>query len=432
MYRLLVLGTAATLAVVADTAEVPNDAIICVDFKPYNVYDNTLSLGVKLSQIGMSASSSDYKLSLKFSDISTDDTVYEFEGTLQDADNIASLVAVMDASEEFEFVELHAPSNQISKYADLAFFNPISSLGRKSLNLAVPAGVAPERVDVFGTITGLDDTPQTLYMRFTDDVGLYTEMVRTAVKLDARLWIELDPSLTVDQAIMVASELNPQEHRVRFLWSPIVARPANSVGLRGRKVPRVSGGYVVAQHMLRDANVNEQGIPPLHTPIAGFDFPITFVGIEQRAGVLLDDPTRKRLADAKINVVQRIKYDDGVRFIIGDGLTAYSSNNSLLKLTNASDISMFIDNRVKQIVFRHLLKATDNTIEDATKDIRRFLDACTSKERKLLKQSEELGGYYQISLTPRNDRPYDAINVKVGYRTQGMTRAAYLDTVISK
>lgn len=410
----------------------PNTIAVHLDFEPYNIFDENVGLNVHLFQMADVISASDIKISLEFHDDLTGDLIYKFIGTLDDSGSTNSIVSVMEASEEFSAVSLTIDHDRLDGLTQNPAFNPINTLGRKMSIVQLPAGVMPPAVDIFELVTQLDNTPNTLYMQFYDDVETFTEMLRIANKLDARLWVELDPTLSSEQALMTAKELSPFNHRVRFLWSPIVARAANSIGLRGKKVPRIAGGYVVAQHILRDANVNSQGIPPLQNAIAGYDYPINFVGMEQRKDVVLNDPMRKKMADAQINIVQRIKYPAGIRFVIGDVLTAYGDNNSLLKSTPASDISMFIDNGLKAIVFRHLLKATETMIQDATKEARRFLDACTSKERKLLVNSEELGGFYTLDIKPREDRPYDAVSVKCGYRPHGTTRAGFLDTVVSK
>lgn len=425
--KLYCLGLSGSgLSVATDS---PVVADINLNFVPYNIYDDSVIVEAAIFQTSDDDSLESLKLRLIFVDALTDDVIYQFTGTLDDESN-HSIVAVMEASGEFESVELNVNVDAES-IASFGMFNGLDSLGRNSSRVPLPAGTAPT-VDLFQTLTQLDYDPSTLYMQFRDDVKMFTDMVRVANKLNTRLWVELDPTLTAEQALQTANDLAPHNHRVRFLWSPVVARPANAVGLRGKKVPRIAGGYVVAQHMLRDARTNAQGVPPLHQPIAGFDYPLNYVGMEMRADVNLSDPMRKKLADAQINVVQRVRYRNGVRFVIGDALSAYGDNNSILKLTASADIAMFIDNNLVQIVHRHLLKATEDTIADATKEARRLLDACTSKDRKLLVHSDELGGFYQLSITPRDDRPYDAIDVKCSYRPHGTTRAAFFETTVTK
>ncbi len=433
LYRLAASFGMLAASVVTDAATTGD--FFDLYFEPHNIFDENIAVRAQISQISDDFDLESLKLKITFFDDTTDDELYSFVGGLGDASKSNSLVAVMEASQEFADVQLKL---NIQPDADLKtslvncpYFNGLNELGRKVTIVPLPAGSTTQKFDLFETITELDNPPTTLYMQFYDNVKDYTDMLRAVAKLNCRMWVELDPTLTVDQAIQVAEDLLPMDHRVRFLWSPIVARPKGAVGLSGKKVPRLAGGFVIAKHMLRDAATNSQGIPPLHRPIANYDYPIPFIGIEQRNDVKLTDPVRKRLANACINVVQRIKFDTGIRFVIGDVLTAEGDNNSILKLTNASDISMYIDNRLKQIVKRHLTKSDEDFLGDALKECKRFMDACTTKERKLLVQPEEFSGLYQLSIVPRQDRP-DAVDIKARYRPHGAKRAAFFNSEVVK
>ena len=371
-------------------------------------------------------------LDLSFVDSATQDIIYQAKGYLNPDDNVtSSIVAIIEAMDDFSEVELTL-GDDIADVIDLDFFNEFNSLGRNSAKAIVPSSPVPVLANPYIIITGQDIEPNDLYMQFYDDFGLFTDLLRVANKLNIDLWVELDPTLTLDQVYQIAEDLAPNDHHVRLLWSPLRSRPLGAVGLKGKKIARHAGGYVMAQLLRRRANTNIHGVPPLHEPIAGYNYPITFSGIEQRADVILDDVARKKLANLKVNVVQRIRYESGVRFVIGDCLTAYGDKTSVLKLTNASDVSMFIDNRIKAIIRRHLLKAMDTMIGDALTECTEFLDACTTKDRPLLVKSEEFSGFYDLTILPRQDRPYDAVAVKCRYRPQGAARAAYLETEVTK
>lgn len=60
------------------------------------------------------------------------------------------------------------------------------------------------------------------------------------------------------------------------------------------------GGYL-AQHLLRNAMTNEKGIPPLHIPVGGYDFPLNFKGMKQLDGVELDEEAQNALAEATLS-----------------------------------------------------------------------------------------------------------------------------------
>lgn len=399
-----------------------------------NHLDSGVRLQAKVKQLSPTLDKDQLSLEVIFLDVATNDVIYRASGYLNpDEEATSSIVSIMDALEDFSQVELSFDPSEgdLLDLSDLDLFNEFNSLGRKARNVAVPTAAMPTVASVYDIIANQDIEPNSLYMQFTNDFGLFTQLLRVANKLNVDFWVELDPSLTLDQVYLIAADLAPFDHHVRLIWSPIRARPLNAVGLKGKKIPRHVGGYVMGQLLLRRGNTDINGIPPLHRPIAGYDFPIKFAGIEQNPEIILDDFPRKKLANLQVNVVQRVRYDTGVRFVIGDCLTAYGDNSSLLKVTNASDVSMFIDNGLKRIIKKHLLKAMESMIEDALKDCVKFLDACTTKERKLLVKAKEFAGFYDLSITPREDR-LDAVAVKCRYRPDGAARAAYLDTEITK
>lgn len=419
--------------------EYGSSALFELSFDLANHLGSGVMLSAKIKQmtsedlpVGNIQAASALLLDLNFYDEATQDIIYQVKGYLNPDDNVtSSIVSILEAMDDFSQVELTIGPD-IADIVELYFFNEYNSLGRNSAETVVPNAIMPVVANPHDIITSQDIEPNNLYMQFYDDFGLFTNMMRAANKLNVDLWVELDPTLTLDQVYMIANDLAPDDHHVRFVWSPILARPLDAVGLKGKKIPRHVGGYIMAQLLRRRANTDIHGIPPLHIPIAGHDFPLKFLSMEQRADVMLDDVARKKLANLKVNVVQRVRFDSGVRFIIGDCLTAYNDKTSVLKLTNASDISTFIDNRIKGIIRKHLLKAMDTFIADALVECTAFLDACTTKERPLLKRSEEFSGFYDLSILPREDSPYDKVHVKCRYRPQGATRAAFLDTEVTK
>lgn len=417
------------------------DYFFALSFDLANHLDESVALEIALkSTLPQVGPIEGLNLDLKFIDQATGDIVYAANGAIIADDNDqmnfmlgnSSITSIMEAMDDFSDVSMEVYRSQSSDVGDLACFNEYGTLGRNKEVISIPSGPMPMTESVFDIVTNQDIEPSSMYMQFTNDFGLFTELLQIANKINVDLWVELDPSLTTDEAMMLAQDLAPFDHHVRLLWSPIRARPLDAVGLKGKKIPRHVGGYVLGQLLKRRAQTNSQGVPPLHIPIAGFDYPIPFLGIEQNPGVILNDFTRKMLAECQLNVVERMKSANGVRFVIGDCLTANGDNTSALKLSNVSDISMFIDNRLKMIIHRHLLKPTDTFIEDALEECGRFLDACTTKERPLLKKSSEFSGFYSLSIIPREDRPYDAVDVKCKYHPQGAVRAAYLDTTVTK
>lgn len=413
--------------------------LILLTFSLANVLDRAVVLMASVHQIENEEDSlAEHSLKLNFVDVDTDDVVYSISGMLvSDENQTNSIVAVMNALEDFDNVELAITENRddeyiIGKMSDQFYYNKINGLGRNVERVTIPAGTAGDVKELYDLVTTQDDQPTVMYMQLGDDLSQFTEMTRIATRLGVRLIVELDPTLTLDQAIETATDLQAENMHVMFIWAPIIARPINAVGLKGKKVPRYCGGVLLAHYLKRQANVNAQGIPAIHRPIAGFDYPFSFIGIEQAPSLVLNDQALKRLARAKINIVKRERYPQGIRFVLNDVLTAYSDNTSVLKLSNASEISMFIDNRLKEIGKRHMLKDMDSTCNDATKEATRFLEACTTNTRPLLRKSKELGGFFVVSYTPNEASPDDKIDVNCAYRPQGAGRVMYLNTSVTR
>lgn len=427
----LVMDTDGSLNLAADLVGTPP---LWVNLEPYSFLGDGVELHLNFKQTDTDVDSDTVKLEIGFIDQQTNDVIYNFIGSLNpDINQTNSLMSIVDATEEFKDFEVKTSPSFASAVVLSDAFNELNSLGRKKVKLMWQSEAPPSNVDQLAKIlTRGRNKPTRLYMRFNNNVTTFTQLLRVADTLNIRLFVELDPMLTVDQAIQTANDLMPDDDRVGFLWSPNVARPINAQSLKGRKFGRLIGGTLMAWHTLRDANKDGNGIPAYHNPVAGYDYPFSYRGLDQRPDIDLDDPTRKRLANARINVMQVINFRAGERFILGDVLTGNSDNTSLLKLINASDISMFIANTINAITMRHLLKGMTTYIEDATKECVKFLDLCCTNARPLLVHSEKLNGFYDFRITPRQDRPFDAVDVKLGCRPQGATRAAYNDFAVEK
>lgn len=399
-----------------------------------NYFDDSVQAKVSVSQTGQSLSPESMKLNIAFLDSDTDDSIYKFTGFLNPNEKASnSIVSIVEANSDFSDVELDFyPGTNFVGATGADYFNAYKGLDRNYILINVPVQEISHAPDIYQLITKQDVPPTLMYTQFTDNLSTLTELMKVANKLNVRLYVELDPSLTLDQALLTGEDLSLFDHHVAFIWSPIRARPINAEDAKGKKVPRHTGGVLLAYNLKRYANVNQDGIPAIHRPVAGYDFPIKFIGIEQNPDVVLDDEALKALAEVRINVIQRESYPAGVRFVLADCLTAYGDNTSVLKLINASEISMFIDNRLKQICKRHLLKDIEATITDSLTEGQRFMDACTSKSRPLLRKSKVTGNYYTLNITPREDRPHDAVNLASSYLPQGTGRQVYMDTEVTK
>lgn len=406
-----------------------------LSFTCYNYFSPSVQLQVSVHQIERESEVDSHSITLSFVDTKSDLVVYSVQGVIIDDEGQSnSILNVLDSLDDFDnvFIEYDETFVEVFKTnsSELEYYNPFGTLGRKKQVVVIPTQ-DPIAHDTYTVLTRQDDQPTVMYMALGEDINLMLSLLRVANRLNVRLWVELDPSLTYEQVVAIASQLQLFDHHICLLWAPILARPVNAIGLKGKKSPRHAGGVILAEYLKRQANTNSSGIPAIHRPIAGFDYPIAFVGIQQNPAVYLDDPELKKLADLMVNVVKRERFPNGIRFVLNDSLTAYGDNKSVLKLANASEISMLIDNRLIEICKRHLLKHIEGTIEDSIKEAVIFLDSCTTKDRPLLRKSKEIGGFYNLSITPSLDRPNDKIDIECAYHPQGVGRAIFLKTSVT-
>lgn len=368
-------------------------------------------------------------------DSTTDDVVVQIEGNLgDDEDDYGTLIAAAHASDEFKVFNLIVNKTGFANTIKASrATNALNSLGRSALmtDWTYEPNSKSNVGNIYDIITTAPDTPTGIYMVLGDNLMLLTEVLRAAKKLNIPLTVELKPELSVEQAISVAQSANTHDYRVNIVWNPTLSRPNNATSLKGRLKPRFAMGTLMGRTMLRNANTNAHGIPPLHRPIAGYDYPFTWLGLTQRHDVVMSDMVRKKLAKARINTIYAEKFTAGVRFIMGDVRTQYDVKaGSPLELTNASEISMFIDRTVIELARRHLLKPQSEFLKIIISDISKFMEKCTDVNNQLIVNSDEIGGYYALTVMPRADRPNDAVDLRLAYRPEGATRAVYLNTAV--
>lgn len=433
MQRFIKLAANGTLSLA--TTDTGSNALV-IGYALNDVLGDDVELSVAFfQQAANSTLAADYGVQLTWTDTATDDVLYQVRGKLiDDINDFSSILAVADATEFFSSFELQMQSdaNVISAIQASDAYNAYGTLGRSVESLAVPADDIPDDdIDLHDVITLAEVKPTYLTHGLTDDVSLFTTLLRAANTLNIPLYVELPQDITAEQAAQMASMLDTGDHHVAVYWNPTLSSRRDAIALRSTKKTRSCLGVLLGYALLRNARANGQGIPPIHVPIAGHDFPMPWRNIEMLPGVKLNEATLEMLATAKVNVVAPVRFDGGVRYVFNDCLTQYNSKTSALRLTNAADIEMFSADRVIQIIRRHMLKPTATFIDDADRDCRKVLDACVSAG--LLKPAEDLNGApYTLSIIPRDDRPFDAVDIAFARRPEGAVRAAYLTTTINK
>lgn len=418
--------------------------VVSIDYQLHDVIDAGYSLDVAFFYrpgVSAIAATTDVVARLTFKDATTGDELYRISGTLSERNGSTSLEAAAEYAEVFESFTVTITGDDddaaTACFAGAAGNLP-NSLGRDKTTLTISAaGGVGETVPasyydaVYQDIQQMENLPDYLVVAKSSTTGIWNLAARLIDKLNIHALQEIDGSNDLDAAIATAEAMDAADYRATFFYNPHKARLRDATGIRGARAHRPVVGVQVAYRLLRNAATDGNGIPPIHVPVGGYDYPVRFRGMVASPDVILDESALNLLAEAKINPVVFERYQGGSRFIFGDVLTQYTSDNSALRLANAAEIATFTENVVIQIVRRHLLKNSDGFITSADRDCRRFLDNCVTAG--LLVDAEDLDGFpYTLSLTPREDRPFDAVEVSLARRPEGATRAVYFNSSVNK
>ncbi|WP_410472124.1 hypothetical protein ACGTJS_11130 [Faucicola mancuniensis] len=321
----------------------------------------------------------------------------------------------------------------VAKLKEVGVFNLLNSYRISKKVVAIPA--TPNDTDLTAEQVRVALTkavkPSYFILANIDDLPMIDAVMSVMDKFNNHLFIDVGEISDYQQVVAFVDSLALADHRVRVLWNPNLSHPNNATTVLARKKWRPCVGDYLALHLLRNARRNSQGIPPINIPVAGYAFPLNFKGMKQMATVNLDEEAQNALAKAKVIVVLNENYGNESRWIYGDVLTQRDSDTSALRLANAAEIETFTANMVIDIIKRHMLTPMSNFLQNAYDDCVAFLDACVSAG--LLGRSEQLGGlYYALSIVPREDKPFEAVDVKFARRPEGAVRQAYLETTINK
>lgn len=429
MTKIALSGSAITLAAIGS---------MVVDYQLNDFLGDDVALEVAFTQKSTVISPSNVVMTLNWRDTTNGDLIYSVSGTLtDDVDDFAGILNAAHATGYFDHFDLTIDDAQfVSDVVTCDAWNELHSLGRAIVSITLPIDdPLPNTDTVYQSLVMAEPSPSYIFTAFTGDATVFSQLLRAAQKLNIPLLVELDPTLTKAQAIAVASGLSAKDHRVIIVMNPTKSRSDNSASLSAPKIYRYAFGTLLGLALMRNANTNARGIPNIKQFIAGYDYPMPWRDIEMRKDFPweADEQAQNDLADAKINVIARERFDTGVRFVLSDVLTQYDEKNSVLNLANSAEISMYIDNTLSQIAKRHLLMDKETFKSDVSREAAEFLDACASAGTGLLVAADDLGGrFYTFDITDRPTRPHDAVNMKCGYRPVGTIRAVYLETSVHK
>lgn len=407
------------------------DAVFDLEFETHSYLADTQLEAAFMSKVA-NPQLSDIVMHLRIVDSVNGDEVLKIKGTLdEDPDNLASIVAVADATKAFEVFELtlhELAGDVLDAIKSSDAFNASNSLGRSKTVIELPDEQTPpfDGDEVYSILTNLVDVPAYIALPQTNDLPLYVAALRAAEKLNIPLDAEIDPTITAEQAAEFALSMDAQSYRVQFIWSPNLCRARDAVSLSGRKIPAPYIGQYIGNKLLRNARTDAKGYAPLHVGVAWKDFPFRKKALSLRRDVVFDEPTEKMLAKAKVNVVRPLKFKQGIRYVLSDLLTQYQSENSALRLVTSAEIAMRTSNEVVLILKEHMLKPTSNFIQDASKDIDKYLSGAVIAG--WLKPAEDLGGKpYEFRIVQDKDFPFERVRLYLERRPEGATRNAIFD-----
>jgi hypothetical protein len=170
----VVLLTASEL----DNADFDSPPLITLLFSLANVLDPAVYLVVSVNQIeNINNELAEHSLNLKFIDRDTDDLVYSVSGMLvSDENQTNSIVAVMNALEDFDNVELIITEDEIDAdiidmMSDQFYYNKMNSIARNVERATIPAGTAGDVKELYDLVTTQDDQPTVMYMQLGDDLS---------------------------------------------------------------------------------------------------------------------------------------------------------------------------------------------------------------------------------------------------------------------
>lgn len=313
-------------------------------------------------------------------------------------------------------------------------FNELGSYRSQELRLPVPASLPDTTltVDAIKSILmKMDILPTYFALSNATDLTLIEAMGQVVDKFNNHCFVDLGKITDWRQVVGLLNGIKMNDHRFRFVWSPNESRVSNARNILSRPKWRPCVGDYLAKHLLRNANVDVNGIPPLNIPIGGYDFPISFASMQQMPEVDLSEEAQNALALAKVIVVLNERFGSSTRWIYGDVLTMRNSKNGVLRLANAAEIETFTANLIIAVIKRYLLTDMTNFLEKTYAECERLLNFCVAAG--LLTPSSELAGrYYDLQIAPRADKPFEAVDVSFVRRPVGAVRQAYLKTTVTR
>jgi len=258
-------------------------------------------------------------------------------------------------------------------------------------------------------------------------VALLSKMAALAVRSNRQFCFDVPGTLNPAAAALFMAQLNLDTHYCQAYWAPLQTDdPVN-----GGKAFIGTAGYNVGLRCGRNAQTNAYGLAPKNFPVAGKEWPLARTGVKQTYNP--SDPELSDLANAKINPVIFIRYNDGGKFVYSDSITCAKVNVSARKLLSVSEMSSTIDDMVAKYGKETLQLPMETAIKKSSEFLKSLFDGCRASDWFVASSEKELGEKgYTFSVKRNAQRPNDRMDITYGCHYDGVVRAIHITQTLSK
>jgi hypothetical protein len=241
--------------------------------------------------------------------------------------------------------------------------------------------------------------------------------------INKQVGIDVPGDLSVAGAISFVQQFNIDSFYAQFYYAPLRAKDP----LNGGKDILGTAGIQFGLRCRRNALTDSNGVPPKNRAIAGKEWPVTRVGLQQV--ITVDEIQLSDLAKARINPVLFERYTNSSSYVFRDALTG-AKKESDRKLIPVADMSTQIDDWVAAYGKEVLLLPMKETLKRMRRFLKELFEGLETAD--WLVPSEELdGSSFVATVEPNSQRPKDRVDVAYWLSFDGMTRAIYIQQTIS-
>ena len=383
------------------------------------------------------------KLTLRVLD-SRDDVLYEFYGSLNaeakdDYGNSLFLPDVVTAQTDAIEVSIGVTgANAVIDPASNAYgydANGRTKAARSGVLVCfTEGGTAYTVADYTAAREKLQNSPHDfayLSSGGTQNAGLLAQLAQLAFDTNTQLRFDVPGSLTPAAAMSFVESLNlgasPTAHLMQAFWAPFKSSDPTGVNRAAYYgVATLNIAYACA----RNAQTNAKGFAPKNYPVAGRQWPINRIGINQTC--FPKQQELSALARAKINPALFESYTGGGRYVFRDSLTCALVESSLKKLISVADMSTSLDDAVTRFGKDVLQLPMDVAVRRMNDFLRDLFSGAEASGWLVPSSAPDMGGQaWKFDVRPNEVRPYDRLDVSYWLRFDGVARQIFVTQTLT-